>query len=272
MTVCVGAICKSGNAVVVCADRMLSYGPPMNLQAEGAVRKIYELNGACVLLFSGSVPDGEAILRQTIATMQPLQHPDVSTVANIAGAAYQAHKMKRVEDTILGPLLGTDYNGFRQIVAQSPSSQTFAQVLGMISQHNLQIELMIAGVDGTGAHLAIVSNPGTVTLADTVGTVSIGSGGMHAAIRMSLGLHEKEHTLAQTLYNVHEAKLAAEISPGVGQATDIAVLNGNGVHFVDDQVLAVLKKIHKDRPLLSSAELKKLETASEGYDHGPASE
>jgi hypothetical protein len=40
MTVCIGAICEQGKAVVVAADRMMTFGPPMNLQAEGAVRKI----------------------------------------------------------------------------------------------------------------------------------------------------------------------------------------------------------------------------------------
>lgn len=272
MTVCVGAICKDGKAVVVCADRMLSYGPPMNLQAEGAVRKIYKLNDSCVLLFSGSVPDGEEILKQTIAHVQPLQHPDVASVAAIAGSVYQSHKKKRVEDTILRPFLGIDFAGFHQIVAQSASSQILAQVLGMISQHNLQLDLMIAGVDSSGAHLFLVSHPGTVLATDTVGTASIGSGGMHAAIRMSLGKHKKDDELAQTIYNVHEAKLAAEIAPGVGQATDMAVLNGNGITFVADPVFAMLRKIHKDRPLLSTADLTRLRTACEAYDHEPANE
>lgn len=265
MTVCVGAICQGGSTVVVAADRMLSYGAPMNLQAEGAVRKIYPLTDHCVLLFSGSVPEGEEIRKSALALIQPLQNPEIATIANIAGAAYQSHKKKRVEDMILRPLLGVDYSGFDQLVAQSASSQVLPQILGMIAQHNLQTDLMIAGVDSTGGHLFAVSHPGIVLPLDTVGTASIGSGGMHAAIRMSLGKHEKDYGLPQTIYNVHEAKLAAEIAPGVGQVTDIAVIDAKGIKFLDDGLFATLKKIHKDRPLLGQADLKKLETACGTY-------
>jgi hypothetical protein len=40
MTVCIGAICDNGAAIIVAADKMLSYGPPMNLQVEMPVKKI----------------------------------------------------------------------------------------------------------------------------------------------------------------------------------------------------------------------------------------
>jgi 20S proteasome alpha/beta subunit len=265
MTVCIGAICDKGKAVVVCADRMMTYGPPMNLQAEGAVRKIFPLTDQCVMLFSGSVPDGEFIVNNTKIRIKASPHPDIKTIAATAGAVYQDHKKKRVEDTILKPYLGIDFAGYQTLVAQSASSQVLTQLLGLIGQHNLQLDVMIAGVDADGAHLLLVSHPGNVLSLDTVGTASIGSGGMHGAIRMSLTRPTKDRTLAQAMHNVYEAKLASEVAPGVGKATDIAVINGVGVKFMDEAVLTMLQEIHKDRPELDDTELKKLTTKCEEY-------
>lgn len=269
MTVCIGAICDGGKSVVVCADRMLSYGPPMNLQAESAVRKIFQLTDSCVLLFSGSVPDGEEICTQTRSAVQAQAHPDIKSIAATAGTVYQRHKMKRAEDTVLRPHLGIDFASFQQLVAQSATSQVLSQMLGMLSQHNLGLDVMIAGTDADGAHLFLVSHPGNVMPMDTVGSASIGSGGMHGAIKMSLAKHTKDNKLAQTIYDVHEAKVASEIAPGVGKATDIAVLNGNGVKFVETKMFSTLHAIHKESPSLDKADLKKLETACKEYDHAP---
>jgi 20S proteasome alpha/beta subunit len=63
LTVCIGAICESGHTIVVAADRMMTYGAPMNLQVEMAVRKIVPLTDTTAVLFSGSVPDGENLTR-----------------------------------------------------------------------------------------------------------------------------------------------------------------------------------------------------------------
>jgi 20S proteasome alpha/beta subunit len=248
---------------------MMTYGPPMNLQAEGAVRKIFELTPQCVMLFSGSVPDGEEVFARTKSGVTATPHPDIKTIAATAGAAYQAHKKRRAEEAILRPLLGIDFAGFAPLVAQSAASQVVNQVLGMLNQHNLQLDIMIAGADADGAHLHVVSHPGTVMSMDTVGTVSIGSGGMHAAIRMSLARHKGTNTLAQAMYNVYEAKLASEVAPGVGKATDVAVINGGGTKFVDESVIQLLQKIHKDRPSLDAAELEKLTVKCKEYQHAP---
>lgn len=66
MTVCVGAMCEEGKAVVVAADKMVTFGAPMNLQMEpSALRKITKINDESVVLFSGSVPDSEEIITAT---------------------------------------------------------------------------------------------------------------------------------------------------------------------------------------------------------------
>jgi hypothetical protein len=96
-------------------------------------------------------------------------------------------KKKRVEDTILRPLMGIDFPQFQALVSQSASSQVLGQLLGMIMQHNLGLDLMIAGIDEGVGHLGIVTHPGMAVPMDTVGTSAIGSGGLHASVRLNLG-------------------------------------------------------------------------------------
>ena len=197
--------------------------------------------------------------------MQGPQQNDVASIASMAAVSYQELKRKRVEDTILRPLLGIEFPGFQALVAQSAASQMLQQVLGMIAQHNLQLDVMIAGLDATGGHLFVVTHPGTALPMDTVGSAAIGSGGMHASIRLSLAHQAKEISLSETIHNVYEAKIASEGAPGVGKFTNIAVLNGKGVTFIKKSVFEVLAGIHKERPALSDEDVTKLNASCEEY-------
>jgi hypothetical protein len=269
VTVCIGAICDGGKSIVVAADRMMTYGSPMNLQVEAAVRKIIPLSNNSVLLFSGSVPDGEAVANGTKALMQGGGNVGLKQITEFAARIYQETKKKRVEDQILRPLMGIDFGQFQQMVTQSASSQVLAQLLGMISQHNLMLDIMLAGIDEGVGHLGIVTHPGMALPMDTVGTSAIGSGGLHASVRLNLGRQTREINLAETIFAVYEAKRASEVAPGVGKVTDIAVLNGKGVSFIGDDVFKVLDSIERQKPSLSADELREIDASCEGLRHEP---
>jgi 20S proteasome alpha/beta subunit len=269
MTVCIGAICDGGKAVVVATDRMMTFGPPMNLQAEGAVRKILTLSDNAVILFSGSVPDGEAVAHGTRAFTKDGTY-NLRQMSEFAAKAYQDLKGRRVEDSILRPLLGIDFAKFQQLVSQSASSQVLGQVLGMISQHNLNLDIILAGIDDENGHLSIITHPGTALLMDIVGFSAIGSGGMHASVRLSLGRQTKGLSIPETIFNVYEAKRASEVAPGVGRITDIAVLSGKTVKFLSEPVFEVLSKIEKERPSLQADDLKRLREVCGDAQNDPA--
>lgn len=256
MTVCIGAICD--NELVICADRMITYGPPMSLQVESAVRKIVPISKNAAILFSGNVPEGEWVINKTKSYIDGITTVDMHQVATYVTAAYQQVKEKKAEDIILRPSLGVDYAGFRALVAQTQSSQILQQVAGMLMGHNLQLDLMLAGIDSQGPHLFAIGHPDTMATLDTVGYAAIGSGGLHAAVRLSLGGQTKEASRNETVVNVYEAKLAAQSAPGVGGATDLAFISTSGIKFADASLYTLLSEIHKERPALSSEDLRKL--------------
>jgi hypothetical protein len=143
-------------------------------------------------------------------------------------------------------------------------------MLGLVAQHNLQLDVMIAGIDASGGHLFVISHPGNLLPMDTVGSTAIGSGGLHANVRLALAQQAKTVNLVQTIHNVYEAKIASEAAPGVGKSTDMAVINGKGVTFIKEEVYEVLTSIHKERPALSAEDLKALSSVCKEYDDAPA--
>lgn len=262
MTVCIGAICDDGNAAVVAADKMVTFGPPMMLQTEPpTLKKITSLTTECLLLFSGSVPDGEQVVAR-MPSLPPKQK--IAKLAEMTKIAYAELKKSAVEETILKPLLGVDFAQFQGLVGQSSASQILQQVVGMIMQHNLQLDILVAGSDDSGSHLFLVTHPGVLMPMDTNGFVAIGSGGLHAAVRLSLGQHTKTTSLVETVHSVYEAKKAAEVAPGVGKLTDMAIIKNGRISTVDDKLFNTLESVHKEKPSLSVEDRKLLQEACDG--------
>jgi 20S proteasome alpha/beta subunit len=261
MTVGIGAICEDGKSVVVAADKMVTFGSPMNLQTEPpALKKITELTERVLLVFSGNTADGEEIISATRPQLTDEIKSSVGRIAEVVKECYAKHKQHRAEETILKPLLGADFTRFQALVAESPASQILSQVLGTLMQHNLNTEVLVAGVDDSGAHIFAVIHPGQLLPLATTGFGAIGSGGIHAAVRMSLAQHTKSASLVETMYNVYEAKRASEVAPGVGKLTDIAIIRNGKFCFGGAELLNTLEEAHKEKPALSSVELEKLKT------------
>jgi hypothetical protein len=62
-------------------------------------------------------------------------------------------------------------------------------------------------------------------------------------------------------FNVYEAKKAAEVAPGVGKLTDLAIIKGGKVSFAETLLFEVLEKVHKEKPSLTDAENDELKKA-----------
>lgn len=257
MTVCIGILCEGGNAAVLAADEMVTFGPPMSLQTEPpGLKKIVQITDSIALCYAGSVPDGEDIIGKVQRTVAGASRPTVEFVAEQVRAAYEQLKQRRVEETILRPWLGANFQQFQELIVKASASQILAQVMGMVSQHNMQTDMLVAGSDDSGHHLFIVTHPAIMFHMNTMGYATIGSGAMHAGISLSLNKHTASDTLERALYRVYEAKKAAEVSPGVGRLTDIAVIRDGKFAFVTAKTLEALAKVHKEHPDLASDEQK----------------
>ena len=262
MTVGIGAICEDGKAAVVAADKMVTFGAPMSLTTEPpSLKKIIQLTDKTLLVFSGSTAEGEEIVTGAIPKISVDPKQPVSNIAGAVRDSYAKHRQKRVEENILKPLLGADFPQFQSMLTQTQTSQLLQQVLSLVSQHNLQTELLVAGMDDSGAHLFTIIHPGQLFPLATMGFGAIGSGGVHAGVRMSLGQHTKSASLTETLYSVYEAKRASEVAPGVGKLTDLALIQDGKIVFADPDLFTALETAHKEKPALSAKEQHTLKEA-----------
>src|SRR5439155_8687062 len=146
------------------------------------------------------IADREEIVTGTMPSIAVDPKQPVSQIAGSVRESYAKHKHRRVEETILKPLLGADFKQFQTLLAQSPLSALLQQVLGLVSQHNLNTDVLVAGMDDSGAHVFAITHPGQLIPLATTGFGTIGSGALHAGVRMSLGQHTKAASLVDTLY------------------------------------------------------------------------
>ena len=128
------------------------------------------------------------------------------------------------------PHLGSDFLRVLQIGSTllaylQPQPAMYNSMVAAMNGFNLGTDIILAGIDATGARLAVIGHPGTLAWADKLGHHAVGSGGIHAITRLALGAQTRRGALIETLYRVYEAKKAAEAAPGVGSDTDCDVIS-----------------------------------------------
>jgi hypothetical protein len=268
MTVCIAAICDSGKAIVVAADRMFT-NPGLMVEFETDEQKIEALSEKCVALSAGNSVFATEILDSVRQRLGGNQKPPVDQVVAFVREEYESIRASKVYDSIIFPMLGADFQKHRAVGTTLPDYLAKQQnAYGMINmnsvQFNLGVDFLIAGLDDIGAHLAHVTNPAVISQLRKLGHAAIGSGGIHALTRLSLAGQNRQRGLQETLADVYTAKRASEVAPGVGNATDIAVIDADrGLWACPQGVIDELEKIHRSM----SATLKPDLTALRGkYD------
>lgn len=262
MTVCIAAVCENGKAIVVAADRM--YTSPLNLEFETEEQKIEKLLPSCVALTSGSSSAAAEVLRATRQTLVNVKQPSIEDVAAQTKNQYTLIRALKIEETIIIPSLGSDFMDQRQkgktlpeyLQVQGPMYQ---QLVAVANQFNLQLDVIIAGVDKSGSHIFVITHPGTSFSVEKLGYGSVGGGGMHASISLSLSAQTSRRGLFETLYSVYDAKRAAEVAPGVGSETDIAIVDANGIWECTPPIFDALARAHSIASKRETPDLKELQ-------------
>ena len=137
--------------------------------------------------------------------------------------------------------------------------QVYQQITMMQNQFNLGVDFIIAGIDKSGAHICQVMNPGTLAPLHKLGYATIGSGAMHALIRLSLWGQTTHRNILETLADVFTAKKLSEVAPGVGNATDIAIIDEEkGTWHCGKSVMDELEAVNSSTTAKMSPDLENL--------------
>ena len=127
----------------------------------------------------------------------------------------------------------------------------------ILETYKFNLEIVIAGVDGVGAHIYYVYPPCCSECFDSLGYLSIGSGERHATSTFIAYRYAPSYSVENALYMTYEAKRKAEIAVGVGQSTDMAIISEKGTRFISMAILKKLKETYEEK--IKAENLKKEE-------------
>lgn len=268
MTICIAAICENGKHIVVAADRMFTIQAPLNIEFEPKISKMQKMASGCLALPSGPALYADELLKRILRQLHSNTGASVRQVCEMVANGYAQFRDEKHEETNLLPLLGRDFKIFRERGGFIPNYlQTqpgiYQQVVITQQQFNLNLDVMIAGIDNTECHIGAITHPGTLYFFDKLGYNAIGSGAVHAATKFHLGGQTPGASLEATLYAVYDAKRASEVAPGVGRETELAVISNGDIWPCPPELLQELKTIHEEAIKKSEP---KLEGLRKKYD------
>jgi 20S proteasome alpha/beta subunit len=244
LTICLALLCDNGNQVVAAADRMVSV-EFLSLQFEQHARKVDHVGEHTVALTAGDALGHTEILREATQEISRLSQPNVSQVAAQVEACFIHRRQQLAENSVLRRV-GMDYDTFLQ-QQRNLAPELVSTLISAYKDVELDIELLIAGVDSTGGHLYLISDPGITNCFDSIGYAAIGSGLPHAESFLTEADYSPKISVNRAIWLCYIAKRRSERAPGVGSKyTDVLVIDREqGVRFLDDQTLQRLDSFYQ---------------------------
>ena len=247
MTICLALICDDGKSLVAVADRMVSV-ESLSLQFEQGARKIVLLGDRFAALTAGDALAQTDLLRDASEAISELDQPSVREVATAVAECFIQHRNALAEKLVLRRV-GLDYSAFLE-QQQNLLPELAAELWSAYQSVELGVQLLIVGVDSSGAHLYQISDPGVAECFDSIGYAAIGSGLPHAEGFLTESDYSPHISLLRGIWLTYVAKRRSERAPGVGSTfTDVLVIQEkrNDARFLDTAAFEVLYSRYSER-------------------------
>lgn len=233
MTICIAGIAEN-KKVIAFTDKMLTIGAPVRTAFEITENnKAIKLADKVVALFAGDVLKANAIL--ALAKSKIVNSTTgVEKVAVIVQEAYKEKWVGDIEDALL-QRFGLDRKTFVN-KQKELEPELVKNINNAIGNYNMDVEIIIAGVDNTSPHIYKISNPGISQSYDSVGYCCIGSGAQHATFSLIESEYNPCFPEAKSVHSILQAKKRAQYDPGVGQLTDIVLINDEYVKIEEAKI------------------------------------
>jgi hypothetical protein len=153
----------------------------------------------------------------------------IDVFKRVLSGAFQAERQERATDQVLSPYGLTFHDLFTKGIALLGEAEAGVVRERFVSTA-LNCELLGFGFSGplnepsrALPHVMVLSDPGVVAEYDEPGYWAIGSGAYAALSALAVRRQSRLRLLPETIYNVCEAKFAAEFAVGVGRETYVTV-------------------------------------------------
>lgn len=250
VTVCIAALCRFGglSGIIGVSDRLLTSG---NTQYELPVRKTYPVTDEITVMIAGDVRLQSQILLDVkrIVEAKKTEDPNfrwfVEDIVDAWNGFYGEARKVAAERDILRPI-GMDYSSYWDNQLKMPAylAQDIHRKLQEYDFHN--VSALFSGVDPEGAKI-YVSHNGRSAFANATGFEAIGTGAFHANTLLRLTPYSQFLQCEEALMHVISAKKRAEVTPGVGPATDVFLIGPSPGEVVnlDEKTVADLERIYE---------------------------
>lgn len=247
MTVIIAAICEEGEAIVFASDKMITddYVP---VEYESPEMKIDQIGRTCVALTAGNALIPTEIISKVKEKYEHKEDYKMSEIVAEIKREYVAVRKTKVEDRYLRPL-GFDLEKFYgSVVQDSLDKDILRDTHDDIVNFELKVDIIVAGTDRSGAHIFKVVDPGIDYCYDSIGFCSEGSGSTQAESLFTYVKYSTKERLNGAIFDVYEAKKRAQAAPGVGELTDIGIIDQeNGIVYLTEAEETNLMTIYEKK-------------------------
>jgi len=243
VTQLIGAICECGKKIVTVSDRMVSSGD-MTLTFEQERMKAIKLTDHSLVLTAGTAHQPD-LIRDVQRKCQG--QDSILGIAKILKEIYQKYRKQKVVDMVLIPKLGIHSFDEWHEKQRKLHDHIVLDASNDIGRLGLGLRLILAGVDEEG-HLISIHDPGDYTSFDNLSYCCEGIGTGHANAVFAFYRYSRKFSVSDAMYIAFEAKKRAEMAGGVGQKTDILLIDKEqGIQRVSDETIVRLEEIYDDR-------------------------
>jgi len=224
MTVCIGALAAKSKAIVLVADKAITYTSHSSALLQWDVTglcKVVQVGTSGWHVMLGGDPNFALQVIKTCETSL-VDSPDLTgnvwKMMECLAAAYASVRKERIENSILRPrFLTTDDLVYRDSGLAPLDAALLQTVTTAMDQFSIDCDLLVCGFDAQKQpHVFLVREPGTAFPYDLQGFHAIGIGTDIALGRLLwLGV-DRNDPLEEVLYDAFDAKASAEIISGVG--------------------------------------------------------
>lgn len=238
-------LCDGGESVVVASDRMWT-DRRLSIEFEHGESKLAAIADRAVVGAAGDAVAPTELINRLTQDIQAQGLKEIGAMAERAKHLLARERTIRINDDHFvqrGFTLDKFYSGGLQ---QRLNPNLVQRLDRIVETYDFSVDLILAGHDGTGGHIHAIFSPGREESLDRLGYGAVGSGSPHVESTLILDDFSRSYDVKEAVFLAYKAKKAAEKAPGVGEMTDMAVIDAEGVAFLSDDDFRQLEEIYQE--------------------------
>jgi hypothetical protein len=221
MTVCIAAICDTGRALIMVADRQFGLG---YTSVESKHGKFDNFGPDWYVGFAANnMAYATEVITLGRSRLQKQAERDHYDMIPKIERCYQDVRNAKAEALYLSSW-GSSLSDFHAHGKERIPLGTYAGVYSKLTTFDLSVELLVAGF-GDAARIFRIRNPGVSSEQTGLGFWAIGSGSAAALSSLFSREYNFSMSIEEALMYAYEAKVDAEYATDVGRDTDIFIIN-----------------------------------------------